>query len=130
MTRWERLRKRIRSWGAKIKRWFLAVLASLGLVTAVIIAAGPITYTAATEYEDGTPLPLAEIAETRLYCNGNLELTELGADGELDIVLPVGDNICYATHVATNGQESEPSNSITVKVMSSAKPNAPVSLTR
>lgn len=125
MTRWERLRKRIRSWWEKVRKWVVSVLVSLGLMTAAVLSAQSITYTAATTYEDGTDLPLSEIAETRLYCDGNLAITELGADGQFDPVLSAGDHTCYATHVATNGLESVPSNTIEYRVLPSVAPSPP-----
>jgi len=70
------------------------------------------TYQAATEYEDGTPLPLEEIKYTRLYCDGELVAQEAGAKGDIYAELIAGYHSCYATHVATNDLESIPSNTV------------------
>lgn len=85
------------------------------------------TYDRATERADGSPLPLSEIAETRLYCDGALAATEQGADGDFSPNLGVGSHVCYATHVDTDGQESDPSNEVT-KVVIPARPNPPMNL--
>lgn len=118
----------------KIKGWFiagwLAILAFLGIA---LSQSTDITYTPAQFYEDGTNLPLSEIAETRLYCNGDVTplVTELGADGTFEdavSLLPQGDNECYGTHVATNGEESLPSAPLTIRVTPTARPNPPENL--
>lgn len=115
----------------RFKAWFYALLVAIGLVAAPIVFATDATYTPATSYVDGTPLPIEEIAETRLYCNGGTVavLVEPGADGvfeNLEAVLPAGDNTCYATHVATNGIESSPSNTSTFRIIPNVAPNPPV----
>lgn len=96
----------------------------------------------ATEYEDGTPLPVGEIANTALYYS----FTELGgtppsdpADPAvftpLDTVTPNvtsylhanqanGIHCYYATHTATNGETSVPSN-IKCKTVDVRRPLAP-----
>jgi hypothetical protein len=126
--------QRFKAWSARtwqrFKRWVIGILGSLGLITVSLIAAPvQVTYTPATEYEDGTALPIDDIAETRLYCNGDLVATEPGADGSFDDVsgvLPVGTSECYGTHVGVNALESQPSNTITVIVRPSVAPGAPV----
>ena len=127
--RWERFKAWVADKWRRFKKWIMGVLASLGLVSIAVVQGVDVTYTAATEYEDGTPLPVEEIAETRLYCNGELVASEPGADGAFEGVqalLPVGANQCYGTHVATNAKESQPSNTITVVVLTSSAPNPPV----
>ena len=126
---WQRFKDWTRRTWKRITKWFLGVLAAIGVVTVGISAPVTINYMAATEYEDGTPLPLADIAETRVYCNGEMVASEPGADGEftgLEDVLPVGTHTCYGTHVATNALESGPSNSIQVIVRPGVPPMAPV----
>lgn len=125
---WQRFKAWTKHTAQRFKLWVLGILASLGLVTVAVVAPGDIFYTPATEYEDGTPLPLSQIAETRLYCNGALVASEAGADGVFDdakSLLPVGDNVCYGTHVATNAMESRPGESITVTVLPTAAPLPP-----
>lgn len=71
------------------------------------------TWTPPISYEDGTPLPDAEIASYNIYCNGSLlanvpntSNTDTYASGQL----AVGDYVCNASTVATNGEESGLSN--------------------
>ena len=126
---WQRFKDWTRRTWKRFTKWFLGILAALGFVAISTSAPVSINYMAATEYEDGTPLPLADIAETRLYCNGELVATEPGADGSFDgleDVLPVGTSSCYGTHVATNALESAPSNSVEVIVRPGVPPMPPV----
>ena len=119
---------------AKFKAWAYSILVSIGLISvAVVVQPQPIDldYTRPTTYEDDSPLPIEEIAETRLYCNDVLVLTEPGADerfDRIDAVLAPGTYTCYGTVVATNGLESRPSNTVERTVISDAPPN-PMSLT-
>lgn len=114
-----------RQW-ARVKKWWVGVLIALGLAVPMVQAV-PVdfTYTRATEYSDGTPMPLSEIQETRLYCDGSLVATEAGADQDFNPDLNPGIYDCYATHVDTYGRESAPSNTIQKTVLP-GMPNAPV----
>lgn len=118
---------------AKLRRWWIALLMSLGIIPAIFAASKDFTYDPATTYEDGTPLPLSEIAETRLYCDGddvNPKASQPGASGSFSgIVFAPGNHTCYATHVGTNGLESQPSNSVAFQVLPDVPPNAPGNLT-
>ena len=117
-----------RGW-LKIKRWVYALLIALGIIIPAMAALKDFTYTPATFYEDGTPLPIEQIAETRLYCNGELVASEAGADGDFtNVLLAPGDYDCYGTHVATNGLESGPSGSVVFTVLPEVAPNPPESL--
>jgi len=111
----------------KIKRWWVALLVSLGLIATPLLYAEIVdfTYTPASTREDGTALPPQEIAETRLYCDGSLVDTELGADGVASPDLGLGVHTCYGTHVDTSGLESAPSNTVTRTVLPS-RPLPPV----
>jgi len=102
-----------RQW-QKFKGWFIALLVTIGLVSAPILYAEVVsfTYTRATVYDDGTPMPLAEIQFTRLYCDGALQGEEPGADQNIDGNLSIGTHSCYATHVDIYNRESMPSNSV------------------
>ena len=113
----------------KLRGWFYALLVALGFIVPVIAATKDFTYTPATFYEDGTPLPLDQIAETRLYCNGDLVASEAGADGDFTVILPPGDYECWGTHLATNGLESQPSTSVFFNVLPEVAPNPPQDLT-
>ena len=122
ITRW--LKKQL----IKFKAWALGILVALGLVAGGVIAATQnFSYTAATAYDDGTPMPLTDIDFTRLYCDGAMVSEEAGADGDFSVVLSLGTHTCYATHVAliASTPESAPSNTVTV-VVSPSQPSAPV----
>jgi hypothetical protein len=112
---------------SKIKRWWLSLLVALGLASAPLLYAEIVdfTYTAATQRIDGSPLALSDIAFTRLYCDGSLTVEEPGADLNFNPELGLGTHTCYATHVDTDGQESDPSNSA-IRVVNPARPSAPV----
>ena len=128
MNRWQRFKTWCSIKWSHFKKWVIGLLVSLGVVSVALVQTVNVTYTRATQYDDGSPLPLSEIAETRLYCNDVLIATEPGADGEfsgVDALLPAGDNVCYGTHVATNAKESVPSATIVVSVLSSSAPNPP-----
>jgi len=78
---------------------------------------------------DGTPLPDAEIASYNIYCNavvlGNVPNTG-GTDTWTSPPLPEGSYTCHATTLASNGQESAPSNAVNFTVDPSI-PEAPTS---
>lgn len=116
-----------RQW-KKFKAWAYGLLIALGIVAAPLLYAEAVnfTYTPATQYTDGTVMPADQIAETRLYCDGVMVSSEAGADGGFIVDLGIGTHTCYGTHVATNGQESAPSNSVTKIVLPSAAPEPPV----
>lgn len=122
------LKDKIRAAWLQIKKWWIGLLVAIGLVAAPLVIAVPtgFTYTPATQYEDGTALPITEIAETRFYCNDVLVGTEPGASGAFTVDLSPGTYTCYATHVATNGLESAPSNSVVKTVLPNVAPNPPV----
>ncbi len=115
-----------RTW-IKIKKWWISLLVLIGLATTPLLYAEVIdfTYSRATERVDGSPLALADIAFTRLYCDGTMVDEEPGADQNFSHELGLGSHDCYATHVDTDGQESDPSNTV-VKVVNPARPSAPV----
>lgn len=105
---------------------------TLGLVTTAVVVSAPtsFTYTPATTYTDGSPLPIDQIAETRLYCRqGQVDYTlvasEAGADGDFEVDLAPGSWECVATHVATNSQESGFSNTVSKLVLPDVPPNPP-----
>ena len=125
--------KRFKAWvkrtWSRFKLWALGVLASIGLVSVALVQPLTLSYTPPTQYTDGSPLPIEELAEARLYCSGSLVITETDINGtfdNVDAVLTVGDHTCYATVVAINGIESDPSNSLDVTVLSSSAPEPPV----
>ncbi len=86
-------------------------------------------WTPPTQYEDGSPLPDGEIASYNIYCNGSLLGNVVNAGGtntwtSPDGSLPPGTYDCYATTVASNGLESEASNTVNFTV-SPSNPAAP-----
>lgn len=123
----------IRQQWLKFKRWVYTALVAIGLVAAPLLYAEvvPFSYTPADQYEDGTAMPITDIAFTRLYCNGELVENEPGADGDFSHEFTVGRYECYATHVVLGPDgaevESDPSN-IVVKIVNPAKPNPPGNL--
>jgi len=127
MTIWRRTkRKVIRAWN-RFKAWGYAILVALGLVVAIPTQAieMTVTYTRATEYMDGTPMPLSDIQESRLYCDGVLVSTELGADQDWNPNMAAGTYQCYGTHVDILGRESGRSNTVT-KTVIPGLPNPPI----
>lgn len=126
---WIKFKRRARAAWHKTRAWFIALLVSLGLLTAIPLEAQTIafTYTPANSRVDGTPMLLSEISETRLYCDGALASSELGADGDIDADLTIGTHTCHATHVDTDGQESLPSNVVT-KIVLPGLPGSPSNL--
>jgi hypothetical protein len=80
-----------------------------------------------TQYVDGTALPDAEIESYNIYCNsvllGNVPNTG-GTDSWTSDPLPDGTYSCFATTIASNGEESDPSNAANFTVLPS-KPEAP-----
>jgi hypothetical protein len=123
----DRIKKFFQNTWSKIKRWWFALLVALGLASSPLLYAEIVdfTYTAATQRVDGSPLALDDIAFTRLYCDGSLIVQEPGADLDFNPELGIGSHTCYATHVDTDGQESDASNSV-IKIVNPARPSAPV----
>lgn len=119
------IKSKMKAVWTKVKAWVYGALIALGLMVPALSQVTSFTYTPANSRVDGTPMPLSEIAETRLYCDGSLVASELGADSSIDADLSVGSHTCYATHVDTAGQESVPSNEV-VRVVKPSLPNPPV----
>ena len=111
----------------RFKAWALALLIAVGLVAAPLALSAPkdFYWTNATQRVDGSPFPASELAETRIYCNGSLVGSALGSATQVTIDLSVGAHTCYATHVDTDGQESDPSGEVSF-VITPARPNPPV----
>lgn len=98
------------------------------------IGAKTFTWTPPTERIDASPLPNAEIAEYRIYCDSDLvnpvrvqPNVPLDTDtwAAPDGTFAIGAHTCAATTVDTEGQESDPSNTVNF-IVSSARPKAPV----
>ena len=98
----------------KMKAWVIALLVSIGLLAPLAYSEViSFTYIRATQYDDGTPMPEAEIQFTRLYCDGALAGEEPGADQNIDGDLSIGVHTCYGTHVDIYDRESIPSDPVT-----------------
>lgn len=84
---------------------------------------------APTAYVSGAPLPLAEIDEFRLYCDGvqQAAITPTGPVTSWQAAprqFPAGNHSCHATAVDLTGAESGPSNTV-VFTVSADRPAAP-----
>ena len=119
------IKSKMKAAWTKVKAWVYGILIALGLMVPVMSAVTGFTYTPANAYSDGTPMPLSEIAETRLYCDGSLVASEPGADGDFSVDLSIGTHDCYATHVDVYGRESLESNHV-IKQVLPGLPNPPV----
>lgn len=131
----------------RISAFFAAVLlAVFGGYTYVTADDVNLSWTNATQYEDATPLPVSEIANTTLYYS----FTALGDTPPADPVDPAvfteldsvpasqtdylhanqanGIHCYYATHTATNGETSVPSN-LSCKTVDVRRPGAPEGFT-
>lgn len=130
----ERIRERLRaarSWihrqYVKAKKAIIGALVSIGLITGTVVLAedNSLTWNAPTTYEDGTPLPIEELQEFRIYVQVFPLTADLANEARsyefLDSVEPTSTNYthtnltngiyCYvSTAVATNGAESVYSN--------------------
>lgn len=102
----------IRQKWSGLKRWVIALLASLGIIVGGVLYAETVTftYTRADAFDDGSPMTVDEIQFTRLYCGGVMVAEEAGADQNIQADLGIGTHECYATHVDIWDRESIPSN--------------------
>ena len=131
-----------RQW-RRFKSWIYSILVALGLVTGVVMADDVnLSWTNATQNEDGTPLLAADIAETVLYKQSfpldgtgmadpraHVELTRVPptVTSWVDANQPNGIHCYVASHVATNGVESVKSNE-SCKTIDVRIPGAPTNL--
>jgi hypothetical protein len=88
-----------------------------------------VSWTHPTERDDGTPLALSEIRETRIFCTGAATpVVIIPAPATVALIeLPLGETKCNARTVDTNGTRSIFSEQVTftVTVKLPAAPNAP-----
>jgi len=114
-----------RQW-AKIKAWVIGLMIALGLAMPLALAdTVTLSWTLPTQYEDGTPLPAAEIAEVGISKQSFPLGTAIGSEPRVyvELVRVPGDRTgyldedqdngihCYvAWVVATNGARSVDSN--------------------
>lgn len=111
----------------------VALVLLSSLVFAQNVPQKTFTWTAPTERIDNTPLPDSQLAEFRIYCDGdsNPIWTQTNEPNDADEwqapdgTFAVGNHSCHATAVDTGGRESEPSNSVPFSV-TLANPKAPV----
>ncbi|KPK74252.1 MAG: hypothetical protein AMJ84_00245 [Acidithiobacillales bacterium SM23_46] len=142
--RWARLKVWSRRQWQRFKAWIYSILVGLGLITGVALADNDVnlSWTNATQYEDGTAMPVEEIEETVLYkqsfpldgtgMSDPRSYTELArvppsVTTYLDANQPNGVHCYVATHIATNGEESQQSNE-SCKTIDVRLPGAPQGL--
>ncbi len=95
----------------KSLKWVVALLLLSPLVFGQ--ATKTFTWTPPTEYTDNTPLPNSDLAEYRIYCNGQLLATVPNVPVNTNSYatdLPAGTYTCTATAVTVLGVESAESN--------------------
>ena len=110
----------------KIKKWVYGLLVAVGLAAPILVqGATEFGWDNPTTRTDGSVLPIEEIQETRLYCDGAFTDSAPSPDNTLTVDLPFGNHTCYVTTVDIYGQESDPSVSVTF-VTTPARPNPPV----
>lgn len=117
-----------RKW-IRFKRWTYSILVSIGLVAGTVLAATTtITWVMPTERVDGTPLPIEEIVETRIYCDGDSDPTHIEAAPNTSalVILGFGSHTCDATVVDIYALQSDRSNQITIMVAPVSLPNPPI----
>ncbi len=113
-----------------LKKWGIAVLATLGIIVGGVIYAQPVTWswTNATQREDGSIFdPATELAETQLYCDGddvNSVAATAGADTAVIVEQAIGRHDCYAVHVDIYGLTSARS-AVKTKIVIPASPPGP-----
>lgn len=107
----------------KLKGWVYAMLVTLGVVAGNFALADDVnlSWTNAVQYDDGSSMPISEIASTQLYKQSFPLGTDLAAEvraytllvsvppTQLSYIDPDQPNgiYCYvATHTAVNGEES------------------------
>jgi len=123
-----KFKNRINAALKKIRYWFLAVLASLGIIVGAYAVPQGFTWTNPTTNTDGSIFdPATDLLETRFYCDGDVIPTFV-EPGNVETAIgnfAPGDHSCYATTVNLGGVESDPSNTSTFTV-TWPKPNPPV----
>lgn len=100
------------------------LLLSLVVFSPLTFAVGEktFTFTAPTEYEDGTPLPQSEIASYDIECDGSLLVNLLNIPlNREEYIAPsgtfaVGTHACQAFTITTEGERSGPSNTVNFTV--------------
>ena len=114
----------------------LSKILALLLLSSLALAIGGKTFTwiPPVERMDQSPLPQAEIAGYRIYCDGN-DTTPVRVQPNVpldtdtwaapDGTFSIGIHTCHATTIDTEGQESDPSNIVNF-IVRSARPNPPI----
>lgn len=118
--------EKIKSFGRKVRAKIVSLLVLLGLISLPALSVDTeFTWTNPTTYTDGSPMPVSDIAEVRLFCDGNQVGTATGGVENLTVDLAPGTYDCYATVLDIYGNESVPSNTISVTIIR-PNPNPPV----
>lgn len=146
MRNWfARAKARVLSAWSRFKAWaaatVLAILAALGLVVTAQDNSVTVSWDNATQYEDGSVLPVSEIQSTELFRASYPIGVEPDGSATFEHIASVTPDVtsyedtpgngqwCYhATHVATNGAQSGPSNTDCVTV-DNRIPGAPQNVT-
>lgn len=145
----------MRSWlkerWARFKAWIIGLLATIGIVAIPIVTTAAVSFgwTLPTQNTDGSALDLAQIVETRIYCDvdpatftpqNQTDPASHTPDGVYpapsmtgDLNLTFGRHDCFATVLAqytdafgnSGFMESDPSN-IATKIVAPPKPQPPV----
>lgn len=100
---------------------YLALIALL-FAGAASAADYPVSWTNPTQYVNGEPLAISDLAEIRAYCDGVFTQSLNPADFAGTTLAVSGRKTCYITAVVISGEESDPSNSVEIKP---GKPNPP-----
>jgi hypothetical protein len=132
----QKTREYLRVQFRRFRAWAISVLVAAGLVTGVLVNAANVgfTITMPTTYSpdaDGieAPLPLSDIDEVRMYCDGNTTPDwQMGTPTELTFTftatLHYGPHDCVATVIA-QGRESGPSEIASRHVRPTTNPHSP-----
>lgn len=132
---WETIKRKTSAAWSRFKRWWIATLTGIGLLTVGLAIAETKTFNwiNAVERMDGTPFLAADLVATRVYCDVDpadpsswgtavIQVLDGSLTGQADLGL--GRHDCFATHVDTNAQESDASNVVTF-VVTPARPRPP-----
>ena len=119
------IKGKIASAWRSVRVWFVGLMVALGIAVSALSVTQNFTWTNATTYSDGSSMPASEIAETRLYCDGSQVAVVTDGSESVDADLTPGTYDCHATHVDVFGNESVPSNTISVTVIR-PNPSPPV----
>jgi hypothetical protein len=133
---WSTIKRKTRAAWIRFKRWWIATLTGLGLITVglAIAETKDFAWDNAIERMDGTPFLAADLVATRIYCDVDpadpaswgapaIQVLDGSTAGSADFSL--GPHSCFGTHVDTDAQESDASNVISF-VVKPSRPRPPI----